>query len=340
MHKLLVVGPSWVGDTVLAQPLLMLLRERRTDTEIHFLAPPWTAPLVQRMPEVAKVIVNPFGHGVLSLIERYRFGRNLRPEQYDGCLVLPNSLKSALIPWLAGIPLRTGYQGEMRYGLLNDRRGLDAAALPQMVQRFAALGLGRNEALPEKLPSPRLTSSPEQQHAVAARLNLGTGVSPFVFCPGAEYGPAKRWPPEHFSLLARQLLDADQCVWILGSPKDIAIADAINAGADGRCFNLCGQTSLAEAVDLLAMARGVISNDSGLMHVAAAVGRPLIALYGSSSPVFTPPISSQARVLSLTLECSPCFRRHCPLDHFRCMRDLTPAQVLAALKESGMLHRA
>lgn len=338
MRKLLVVGPSWVGDTVLAEPLLMLLRERHPGVDIHFLAPPWTAPLVERMPEASKVIVNPFGHGVLALAERRRFGHRLRPEQYDGCLVLPNSLKSALIPWFAGIPLRTGYRGELRFGLINDLRQLDTTALPQMVQRFAALGIASGETLPAALPPPRLASSPAQQSAVANRLALETLVAPVVICPGAEYGPAKRWPTAHFALLGRQLLDAGQQVWILGSPKDAAIAEAINAGTGGHCINLCGKTSLAEAVDLLALSRGVITNDSGLMHVAAAVGRPLIALYGSSSPAFTPPISRQSRILSLNLDCSPCFQRVCPLGHFRCMNELMPAQVFSVINETGMLN--
>ena len=340
MRRLLVVGPSWVGDTVLAQPLLTLLQKRHPGADIDFLAPPWTAPLVERMPEAASAIVNPFGHGVLALSERRQFGQSLRSNAYDACLVLPNSFKSALIPWFAGIPLRTGYRGELRYGLLNDLRRLDTAALPQMVQRFAALGIGHGETLPAMLPSPKLTSTPAQQNAVTTRLNLDTRVSPLIFCPGAEYGPAKRWPEEHFATLARHLLDAGQQIWILGSPKDAAIAETINAGTAGRCVNLCGKTSLAEAVDLLTMARGVVTNDSGLMHVAAAVDRPLIALYGSSSPAFTPPISRQASVLSLNLDCSPCFKRDCPLEHFRCMKELTPAQVLAAIRETGMLHRS
>lgn len=328
--NILVVGPSWVGDTVLSQPLLRLLKARHPGAQIDYLAPPWTLPLLARMPEVRAGIENPFGHGALQLAARRKLGRSLRAGAYDQAVVLPNTFKSALIPWFAGIPVRSGMRGEVRWGLLNDLHRLDAQALPQMVQRFAALALPAGAAMPA-LPPPALTSSAADQAALLARLHLDRGKPAVVFCPGAEYGPAKRWPAAHFAALARNLAARGCTVWLVGSPRDHAVAENIVQSSDGACINLCGRTSIAEAVDLLAAARFIVTNDSGLMHVAAAVGRPLVALYGSSSPQFTPPLSAQARIVSLNVECSPCFARTCPLGHFKCLNDLAPERVLAEI---------
>lgn len=327
----LIIGPSWVGDTVISQSLLKLLIQQNPAAQIDYLAPPWTLPLLARMPEVRRGISNPFGHGALRLGARHALGKSLRDRAYDQALVLPNSWKSALIPWFAGIPLRTGFRGEARWGLLTDVRQLDAAALPQMVQRFAALALPAGAALPPSLPQPTLQSTTAQQQALLARLGLPTDKPAIAFCPGAEYGPAKRWPEVHFSALARLLAARGCVVWLIGSPKDHAVAEAIAQGAAGSCINLCGKTDIAEAADLLAASQLVVTNDSGLMHVAAAVGRPVIALYGSSSPQFTPPLSADARVLTLNIECSPCFERECPLGHFKCLKDLSPERVFAAI---------
>ena len=330
-HRILVVGPSWVGDTVISQSLLKLLVQQNPAAQIDYLAPPWTLPLLARMPEVRRGISNPFGHGALRLGARHVLGKSLRDQAYDQALVLPNSWKSALIPWSAGIPLRTGFRGEARWGLLNDVRQLDAAALPQMVQRFAALALPPGAPLPPSLPQPALQSTIAKQQALLARLGLSTDKPAIAFCPGAEYGPAKRWPEVHFAALARLLAARGCVVWLIGSPKDHAIAETIAQGAAGTCINLCGKTDIAEATDLLAASQLVVTNDSGLMHVAAAVGRPLIALYGSSSPQFTPPLSTDAHILTLDVECSPCFKRECPLGHFKCLNDLSPERVFAAI---------
>lgn len=329
--NILVIGPSWVGDTVLSQPLLQLLRQQHPEIQIDYLAPPWTLPLLARMPEVRLGIANPFGHGRLQLAARRRLGRSLRRAAYDHALVLPNSFKSALIPWFADIPLRSGFRGEARWGLLNDLRTLDEQALPQMVQRFAALALPAGTALPAPLPLPALQSTPAQQQQLLARLGLAADKPVVAFCPGAEYGPAKRWPEAHFAALAR-LLGARGCaVWLVGSPKDHAVAEAIAQASAGVGINLCGKTDIAEAADLLAAARLVVTNDSGLMHIAAAVGRPVVALYGSSSPRFTPPLGAAAHILTLGLDCSPCFQRTCPLGHFKCLNELLPERVFAAI---------
>lgn len=329
-QHILIVGPSWVGDTVISQSLLKLLMQQNPAAQIDYLAPPWTLPLLARMLEVRRGINNPFGHGALRFGARHALGKSLRGH-YDQALVLPNSWKSALIPWSAGIPLRTGFRGEARWGLLNDLRRLDPVALPQMVQRFAALALPAGTAPPSSLPLPALQSTAAQQQLLLARLGLAMDKPVVAFCPGAEYGPAKRWPEAHFAALARLLAARGCTVWLVGSPKDHAVAETIAQGATGTCINLCGKTDIAEAADLLAAARLVVTNDSGLMHVAAAVGRPVIALYGSSSPQFTPPLGADAHILTLDVECSPCFERVCPLGHFKCLNDLSPERVFTAI---------
>lgn len=330
-HRILIVAPSWIGDTIMMQPLLMRLREQQPDAAIHVLAPAWSAPLLARMPEVGASIENPFAHGTFDWTARRALGRQLRGNSttadFAQAYVLPNSWKSALVPFFAGIPRRTGYTGEARYFLLNDRHTLDEAALPRLVDRYAALA----GPLDGPAANPRLTSAPEQQGAARAALGLPLDVAPIVFCPGAEYGAAKRWPARHFADLAKKVSRGGTPVWCVGSAKDAEVGAEIERLSDGAALNLCGRTKLEHAIDLIAGARAVVSNDSGLMHVAAALDRPLAALYGSSSPAYTPPLSARARIVALNLECSPCFKRDCPLGHLNCLNQLQPEQVLAAL---------
>jgi heptosyltransferase-2 len=326
--KVLVVAPSWIGDTILSQPLFARLHEQHSNLALDVLAAPWSAPLLARMPEVQRVIDSPFVHGRLDLAARWAVGRQLAREAYDQAIVLPNSWKSALPVFFAGIGRRTGFTGEARLGLLNDRRRLDETALPLLAERYALLAEPADAPARRPLASPRLTSSPAQQQAARAGLALPPDAAPVVFCPGAEYGPAKRWPARHFAALATMLPGP---VWLIGSAKDAAVGTEIERLAAGRALNLCGRTTLEQAIDLIAGARCVVSNDSGLMHVAAALDRPLAALFGSSSPRYTPPMSAQARIISLGLECSPCFKRECPLGHLRCLNDLSPEQVAATV---------
>jgi heptosyltransferase-2 len=340
MHRILVVGPSWIGDTALAQPLFKLLHARHGTLALDVLAPRWTAPILERMPEVRRAIGNPVGHGELRLSAQRRLARELAREGYEQAFVLPNSFKSALMPFLAGIPVRSGYLGELRWGLLNDVRRLDEKQLPQIVQRYAALALPRGAMLPAPLPALGLRVDEAQRSATLARLGLDAQRPAVALCPGAEYGPAKRWPARYFAELAQRLAAQGLAVWLVGSANDAATGAEIESLSAGAGRNLCGHTSLGEAIDVLASARLVVSNDSGLMHVAAALGKPLIALYGSSSPAFTPPLSPDARILKLDLPCSPCFQRVCPLGHFRCMVDLTPGHVLAAIESASAVPTA
>ena len=316
MPRVLVVAPNWIGDALMAQPLLMRLREKQPDLEIDVLAPAWVAPVVRRMAEVGDVIPVPFQHKALQLGERWRIARDLRARRYDEAIVLPNSWKSALLPFFAGIPVRKGYVGEARYGLLNVLHRKAEAPMPL---RYARLAEPPGARVKEPLPDPRLRVDPREIEAARRRFNIA---GPYgVFCPGAEYGPAKRWP--YFPELSRALATRLQGeAVILGSGNDREAAQ----GIVGR--NLVGETTLDEAIGLIAGADYVVTNDSGLMHVAAALGRPQVALFGSSSPVHTPPLSSAARVLWLAVECSPCYERECPLGHFRCMREMTVATVL------------
>ena len=333
-NKILIVGPAWVGDMVMAQSLFKVLKQRHPQVVIDVLAPAWSLPILARMPEVSQGIIMPLGHGKLGLRERYRLGKSLRAKRYDQAIVLPNSFKSALIPFFAKIPQRTGWRGEMRYGVLNDARLLDKERYPLMVERFMALGLPAKTPLTGAVLAPELYSSAETQDATLNRLQLQRSEKPVLaLCPGAEFGPSKRWPETHYAALAREKLKAGWDVWILGSPKDAEVAETIMQYTDNQCVNLAGRTQLVESIDLLALARVVISNDSGLMHIAAAVNKPLVSIYGSTSPAFTPPLHSLAKVVQLDLECQPCFKRECPLKHHRCMQNLQPESVLNAMSE-------
>ena len=305
----------------MAQPLLIRLREKLPGARIEVLAPPWVAPVARRMAEVDEVIEADLHHGALQLGRRWRLGRRLKQRAFDQAIVLPNAWKSALVPFFADIPIRSGYVGESRYGILNLLYKKKAAREPMTVH-YARLSEqpGIEPELP--LPFPSLNFDPETIRKTSARFGIS---SPYtVFCPGAEYGPAKRWP--YFRELASKL---DSQIVLLGSSSDRKEAEQI----PGK--NLVGQTTLDEAIDLIAGAASVVTNDSGLMHVAAATGTPQVALFGSSSPEHTPPLSSAARVLWLKIECSPCHARACPLGHFRCMKEISVAQVLEEMKKSG-----
>jgi heptosyltransferase-2 len=331
--RVLVIGPSWVGDMVMAQSLFKALKQKHPRVDIDVLAPGWSLPLLARMSEVRAGLEMPLGHGRLELKQRWRLGRSLKG-RYDQAILLPNSWKSAIVPWAAAIPRRTGWKGEMRYGLLNDIRHLDKSLLTMTVQRFVALADdGPVMAVPE-IPPPALVVRDEDVQAALEALGLDGPARGklLALCPGAEYGEAKRWPEQGYADLARRHLREGGRVWLFGSDKDRPVCDNIAAQAGEACVNLAGRTSLAQAVDLLSLADAVVSNDSGLMHVAAALERPLVAIYGSSDPGFTPPLNRRHEIISLGLDCSPCFKRECPLGHLRCLRDIGVETVRDALR--------
>lgn len=332
MQKVLIIGPAWVGDMVMAQVLFKLLRQSHPTIQLDVIAPAATYPLLARMPEVSHAINLSIGHGEFGLRKRYQLGRELRAEKYDTAILLTNTFKSALLPFFAKIPRRIGWRGEMRWGLLNDVRYLNRQQLPLMIQRFAALGLPCNAALPKELPWPHLQTDSNATASTFAKLNMMPPTKPILaLCPGAEFGPAKRWPSRYFAAIATAKYAAGWDVWIMGGPKDQPIAAEIQAQANHCCVDLTGKTKLTEAIDLLAQASAVVSNDSGLMHISAALQRSLVVIYGSSDPSFTPPLAKQVKILSLGLACSPCFERTCPLQHMNCLNQLYPEQVLQAL---------
>ncbi|AKL41680.1 MULTISPECIES: ADP-heptose--LPS heptosyltransferase RfaF [Serratia] len=338
--KILVIGPSWVGDMMMSQSLYRTLKAEYPSAEIDVMAPAWCRPLLARMPEVNQALAMPLGHGALGLGERRRLGRALRANRYDRAYVLPNSFKSALVPFFADIPQRTGWRGEMRYGLLNDVRVLDKAAFPLMVQRYVALAydkgrIQRADDLPQPLLWPQLQVSDEEIADTTAAFNL-TGSRPIVgFCPGAEFGPAKRWPHYHYAALAQRLIESGYQIALFGSAKDHEAGEQIRAALqeDARdfCLNLAGKTQLEQAVILIAACRAVVSNDSGLMHVAAALNKPLIALYGPSSPDFTPPLSDKARVIRLISGYHKVRKGDAEQGYHQSLIDIQPQQVLDAL---------
>lgn len=325
--KILIISPSWIGDCVMTQPLYRRLHELYPGSVIDVFAPKWSMAVFERMPEINRIFENPFGHGALELKKRWQAGRELGRNGYDQVIVLPGSLKSAVIALATGIKQRTGYVGESRYLLLNDIRKLDKAALPLMVDRYTALAYPSQAEFNGYSGYPLFKIDPQSQRAALEKYSLKTDKLVLAFCPGAEYGPAKRWPAAHFAELARRYIRKGWQVWLFGSQKDFDIAEEINHFSDGLCVNLCGKTSLSEAVDLLACAETVVCNDSGLMHLAAALGRKVVAVYGSSSADHTPPLSDKAEIVSLNLECSPCFKRECPLGHTDCLNKLTPDMV-------------
>lgn len=332
--NILIIGPSWVGDMVMAQTLFMCLRKQYPDCMIDVLAPDWSRPILERMPEVREALSFPLGHGALDIKARRQIGLSLK-SKYDQAIVLPNSLKSALVPFFAKIPTRTGWKGEVRYLLLNDIRILDKALYPLMIERFMALAYPKGKILERPYPKPYLVIDSNAQQTALTSFHLEKNKPILALCPGAEFGEAKKWPTEYYAKVAEQKIMDGWQVWIFGSKNDFPVGETIRnllpKELQEALYNLAGQTNLAQAIDLLACANAVITNDSGLMHVAAALDKPMVAVYGSTSPQFTPPLSDEVAIVRLGLSCSPCFKRTCPFGHYNCLKQLQPELVESAL---------
>lgn len=312
---------------VMAQSLFITLKQRFPDCEIDVLAPAWSKPLLARMPEVRSAVTLPIGHGEFGFGARKRLGHVLRG-RYDRAIVTPRSWKSALVPFFAGIPRRTGYRGEWRYGLINDMRRLDKKVLTQTVQRYVALGMERGAALPPaEISKPHLRVDPQNQQVLLQKFALNRDAPIVAMMPGAEYGPSKRWPVDRFGELARRLLAAGKQIWVFGSVREQSLGEEITRIAGNKIVNLCGSTRLEDVIDLMALAETAVTNDSGLMHIAAAAGIKVVAIYGSSSPDYTPPLTDKARIVYLRLDCSPCFQRECPFGHTHCLNHLSVDDV-------------
>ena len=339
--KILVIGPSWVGDMMMSQSLYRTLKAQHPDAVIDVMAPAWCRPLLSRMPEVSQALAMPLGHGALALGERRRIGKSLRASGYDRAYVLPNSFKSALVPFFAGIKRRIGWRGEMRYGLLNDVRVLDKAAFPLMVERYIALAcdapVASAQQLPQPLLWPQLQVDDQEKIETSAQFQIPAERPLIGFCPGAEFGPAKRWPHYHYAALAQQLIAEGKQVVLFGSAKDRECGEEIIAAlpAEARhyCRNLAGETQLEQAIILIARCDAVVSNDSGLMHIAAALNRPLVALYGPSSPDFTPPLSKQVRIIRLITGYHKVRKGDAAQGYHQSLIDIQPQRVYQELSE-------
>ncbi|EOB2574792.1 lipopolysaccharide heptosyltransferase II [Vibrio fluvialis] len=340
--KILVIGPSWVGDMVMSQCLYTRIKQQHPDAVIDVMAPAWCKPILERMPEVHQAIEMPLGHGDFNFLGRRAIGKSMRG-QYDQAYILPNSAKSALIPWFADIPIRTGWKGEMRYGLLNDLRP-NKKSFQYMTERYVALAHPKATMVDstslgglDTLPRPSLYIDKDAQQQTRDKFTLHSSRPVIGLCPGAEFGPAKQWPTEHYAAVAAAMINAGKQVWLFGSAKDSKTTQTIVADLcdeqRSHIVDLAGKTSLIEAVDMLACCESVVSNDSGLMHVAAAVGCQVVGVYGSTSPTYTPPLAEKKTIIHTDIECRPCFKRECPLGHLKCLKDLTPQRVINALMQ-------
>ena len=333
--RTLVIAPNWIGDSVMAQPLLQLLKQKNPERAIDVMCPPFVMSVWQAMEEVAEVVEAPFRHGALQMRERWRFANLLRHKFYADAYVLPNALKFALIPWLARIEQRIGYIGESRYSLLNVIHHNKKDDPRPMISFYAALASPPSTMVGQvsDYPRPRLRVTDQQITRAFDFVGLQPEIPLVVLAPGAEFGSAKRWPAVHFAALANKIKQAHPYaqVALLGSAKDMVICQKIvSVAPDVR--NLAGITKLGDAIGLLAGAQAVVANDSGLLHIAAALNRPVIGLYGPTNPHHAPPMADVAKTLWLSLDCAPCNERRCPLKHRNCMRNLKPEQVWAELK--------
>ena len=345
MPGILIIAPNWIGDAVMTQPLLVSIKTLYPDSTIDVLASTWVAPIYRACSEINEVIEAKFEHKQLQWGLRRQLAKQIAAKQYQACFVLPNSFKSALIPWLANIPLRIGYRGEMRFGLINiPLDNPSKVNRPPMVEHYLALShlLNDTEQSKPQVLTPRLNVSQSARQSVEAKLNKANinlsepNAAIYVLCPGAEYGVTKRWPTEHFAALANEIISSNPSnqIILLGSQGDQALGQEITShtASVSNIHNWCGNTSLDEAIALIGLSKAVVSNDSGLMHVAAALNIPQVAIFGSSDPSHTPPLSDKAKVIWLHLPCSPCHKRECPLGHLKCLKDILPQQVLATLR--------
>ncbi len=330
--KILVCGPSWVGDMVMAQSLFISLKHQYPEALIDVLAPPWSTPLLARMPEIRQAIELPVAHGEMGIRKRFQAGRRLAGEGYGWAIITPRSIKPALVPFFARIPQRTGYKGQARYIFINDAREMDKSKLTMTVQRQLYLGLPKNAPQPpDSIPYPSLQINNANRHRAAEGLHLDLSRPVVCFFPGAEFGPSKQWPLSYFRTLAETLAAAGYQVWIMGGPQDRSYGAEITGEGIPHVHDLIGKTSLEDAIDLISLARIAVTNDSGLMHVAAAVGVHVEALYGATTPAFTPPLTDQKSIHYLGLECSPCFERECPHGHLQCLTRILPEQVMQSI---------
>ncbi len=330
MNNILIIAPAWVGDMVMAQSLFKMLKQQGA-SKVSVLAPKWTLEVAKRMPEVDEFILGDFAHRQLAFGQRKKLGKSLL-NKFDTAIILPKSFKSALVPFFAKIPNRIGFIGELRYGILTDARKLNKETLKRTVDRFIFLGCS-NSSLKNLIANPRLETNMKNQQYLKSKFNLSEKI--LTLCPGAEYGPSKQWSLNRFAEIANFALDNGFQIIALGSEKDSSFIDVIQNNSK-QIINLAGKTTITDAIDLLSMSDKVLTNDSGLMHIAAAVGVEVFAIYGSTTAEMTPPLSDKAVIIkNNNISCSPCFKRECPLkgsDFHKCMQSITVNKVLKQMQ--------
>ena len=329
---ILIVPYLWIGDFVRCHSVVKLLRQRFPDRPVDMLASTLCAPLTDYMPGLRKAVVADLPRSRLALGQQKALAERLRREGYGTALIMPRTWKACLAPYFAGVPERTGFVGEARFFLLNDLR-YGEKKLPRMVDRCGALALPPDATLPADWPLPELKVSREETKAWRQKRGLGGDDRPVVaLAPGA-VGPAKRWPKDYYAAVARKLLDEGFAVWILGGPGEKTLAADIVEDTQAR--DLTG-SDLREAVLALACATAAVSNDSGLLHVAAALGTSAIGIFGPTNPWHWAPLNPLAATMETAtkLDCRPCHKPVCRLVHHRCMRDIAPEEVISTVQKT------
>jgi heptosyltransferase-2 len=331
---ILIVPYMWIGDFVRCHTVVKLLKQRFPARPVDVLTTAMVAPLLDYMPGVRKGIVADLPRMRLALAQQHALASRLRAEKYGQALVMPRTWKSALAPWLAGIPLRTGFVGEARFGLINDLR-FGERRLPRMVDRCASLALPKDEPAPAGWPLPELEVSPSELANWRRRLGLAPDGRPVVaLAPGA-VGPSKRWPSAYYADLAQRLAAEGNWIWVVGGPGEKQLAAEIAPPGVGNMRDLTGP-DLRNAILALAAADAAVSNDSGLLHVAAALGTAAIGIFGPTSPWHWAPLNPIAAVIEVAgeLPCRPCHKPVCRLGHHRCMRDIPADRVAVAVRRT------
>lgn len=331
--KILIVAPAWLGDMVMSHSLVQVLKGQHPEAEFAVLAPKSTLLISELMPEFKTRFVLEDGHKQFSLKRRWQLAREIRTHRYDVAYVLPNTLKSAVIPFLAGIPKRIGWLGEKRYLLLNEIHK-NPPKLPLMVERYVALAYPQGQFLAgDDFPCPRSHIPETLRQQTIEKFGIVFTKPILTLSPGAAFGPAKKWPAEYFAKVAQAKVEEGYEVWMIGAPNEKDAAAEVMQ-IETRVRNFVGETSLLEMAALLSFSHQVLTNDSGPMHIAASLDIPLVAIFGSSSPDFTPPLGEKVCILEKNdLSCRPCFQRTCRFGHYACLREITPEQVVAALED-------
>jgi heptosyltransferase-2 len=327
----------WIGDFVRCHTVVQLLKARWPDRPIDVLTPPLNAPLLDYMPGVRQGIVADLRHNRLDLFRHPQLASRLRAEAYGTALIMSRKWKAAWAPFIAGIPERVGFIGEARYVLLNDKRWGEHK-LPRQIDQCAVLALPPDAPLPDTWPEPRLHVPLADTTAWKARRGLA-GPRSIALAPGA-VGPSKRWPASYYAEVAQALIAQGWIVWVVGGPNETPIAREIVTAAGPQAHDVTGH-DLREGILALAAADFVLSNDSGLLHVAAAIGTPTAGIFGPTSPQLWAPLNPLAATIETHTEvsCRPCHEPTCRFGHHRCMRDISAAQVLDIITRVAVQHQ-